>query len=136
MRKPENRRSENMRAVPNKNSTPEIVVRKALHRLGYRFRLHKKDIPGKPDIVLRKHNTCIFVHGCFWHRHHNCKRATTPKTNTEFWQEKFSKNVDRDRRTEQALTAMGWTVVIIWECETKNMDELLAQLTSVLPPPR
>ena len=126
------KRSAIMKAVGTENTGPEMTVRKALHRLGYRFRLHRKDLPGSPDIVLPKYKTVIFVHGCFWHRHKGCKKATTPKTNTEYWQAKFRQNVDRDKRNKRALEALGWRVVVVWQCEVptveKAMDTLIAKL--------
>jgi DNA mismatch endonuclease (patch repair protein) len=92
--------------------------------MGYRFRLHRKDLPGNPDIVLPKHRVCIFVHGCFWHRHPNCRRATTPESNKEFWVKKLAGNAERDRRNAMALTQAGWRVYVIWECETKDAPAL------------
>jgi len=109
-----------MSRVKGKNTKPEIAVRKWLHGQGFRFRLHRKDLPGKPDIALPKYKTVIFVHGCFWHRHHGCKRCITPSTNTEFWEEKFRKNVERDAKNREALETLGWKVIVIWECEIKN----------------
>lgn len=117
-------RSLNMAAVKGKNTTPEIRVRKILHKMGCRFRLHRKDLPGKPDIVLPKHHLCIFVHGCFWHQHPGCKRATIPESNREFWVTKFQETLKRDEWAEKKLLQQGWCVCIIWECETKN-EELL-----------
>ena len=108
-----------MAAVKSRDTTPEISIRKALHSLGYRFRLHRKDLPGKPDIVLPKHMTCIFVHGCFWHQHSGCKRATVPENNREFWKEKFVKNLRRDEEARKALKILGWKVLVVWECEIK-----------------
>lgn len=119
-----------MRAVGQKNTAPEMVVRRTLHALGLRFRLHRKDFPGTPDIVLPKYRTVVFVHGCFWHRHEGCRRATVPKTRTEFWVGKFEKNVERDRRNEALLVSAGWKVVTVWECETKHLDRLRAKLKS------
>ena len=113
-------RSQNMAAVKGKNTTPEIRVRRMLHKMGYRFRLHRKDLPGKPDIVLPRHRRCIFVNGCFWHQHPGCKRATIPEFNREFWVKKFQGTLERDERAENELIAQGWCVCIIWECETKN----------------
>lgn len=110
-------RSRNMAAVRSRNTKPELLVRKALHRLGYRFRLHRKDLPGNPDIVLPGYRLCIFVHGCFWHRHAGCKRATTPATNTEFWIEKFNRNAVRDEKAIRQLRDTGWRVEVIWTCE-------------------
>lgn len=115
-------RHRNMAAVKGKNTKPEIVVRKLLHKLGYRFRLHRKDLPGRPDIVLPKYKTVIFIHGCFWHRHPNCKYASTPSTNTEFWEKKLEENVRRDREDVDKLDKLGWRVITIWSCELKNRD--------------
>jgi|GEM_PF-522401 len=122
-------RSWNMSRIRSTDTKPEIAVRKLLHALGYRFRLHGKVnnrlyksglLPGKPDIVLAKYKTVIFVHGCFWHRHKGCKRATTPKTRTEFWEKKFAQNVKKDKRNLQILKALGWHVITIWECDILN----------------
>ena len=118
------KRSRNMSAIKSKNTKPEIAVRKLLHSLGYRFRLHSKDLPGSPDIVLPKYNTVIFVHGCFWHRHKNCKYASTPKTRKEFWEKKFKDNVKRDLEIQEKIRNIGWQSVIIWECELKNYEKL------------
>jgi DNA mismatch endonuclease (patch repair protein) len=120
-----------MGRIRGKNTTPEMVVRRAAHRLGLRFRIHLRDMPGTPDIVLRKHGLAIFVHGCFWHRHEGCRRCTTPKTRTEFWNEKFRKNVERDQRDADALRQLGWKVLIIWECQTKSPKALDALLIAV-----
>ena len=117
-------RSWNMSKIRSKDTSPEKAVRSLLHGMGYRFRLHRKDLPGKPDIVLPKYKTVIEVRGCFWHRHENCKETTTPKSNTAFWQEKFRKNVERDQLNEKKLKELGWRLVVIWECEVKNIDEL------------
>lgn len=121
-------RSALMGRIRGKNTTPEMVVRQAAHRLGLRFRIHRRDMPGTPDIVLRKHSLVIFVHGCFWHRHEGCRRCTMPKTRIDFWNQKFKKNVERDRRDEDALRKRGWNVLIIWECQTKNLTDLDALL--------
>ena len=117
-------RSKNMSAIKSKNTKPEIKVRKVLHSMGYRFRLHSKDLPGSPDIVLPKYKTVIFVHGCFWHRHDNCKYASTPKTRKEFWGEKFEANVKRDIKIQEKIKIMGWQSVVIWECEINNQSKL------------
>jgi len=109
-----------MSKVHGKNTKPEMAVRKCLHALGFRFRLHRKNLPGKPDIVLPKYKTVIFVHGCFWHRHPWCRKTTIPSTNTEFWEEKFLKNRERDAMNRKDLEALGWKVIAIWECETNN----------------
>jgi len=111
------KRSWNMSRIRCKDTKPEIAVRKMLHAAGFRFRLHVKGLPGKPDIVLPKWKTVIFVHGCFWHRHEGCKDATTPKTRTEWWLEKFAKNVANDLKKRSALEAAGWRVIVVWECE-------------------
>lgn len=110
-------RSERMSRIRSSNTSPEIALRKALHALGLRFRLHRKDLPGKPDIILPRYKTAVFVHGCFWHRHAGCKIATTPKSNTQFWVEKFDRNVARDNRSRALLEARGWKVIVVWECE-------------------
>ena len=122
------KRSWNMSRIPGKNTKPELMVRSLLHCNGYRFRLHKKKLHGKPDIVLPKFKTVIFVHGCFWHRHKGCSDATTPKTRTEFWNNKFEENIKRDKKNTQALQDAGWRVVIVWECETSNPDSLFKRL--------
>ena len=113
-------RSWNMSRIKSKDTSSEKIVRSLLHSMGYRFRLHKKDLPGKPDIVLPKYKTVIEVRGCFWHRHEGCKEATTPKTNTGFWQDKFRKNVERDRINKEKLAKLNWKVIVIWECEIKT----------------
>ena len=124
-------RSRIMRAVPRTDTKPEVRVRKFLHRLGYRFRLHVKSLPGTPDIVLPKHRTVIFVHGCFWHRHENCRFATTPKTRQDFWQEKFDQNMERDWSNVSELENLGWRIVTIWECETKDHEVLGEQILRI-----
>ncbi|WP_412462281.1 very short patch repair endonuclease [Pseudomonas sp. SC11] len=117
-----------MRAVRRAHTKPELLVRKAMHALGLRFRLHSKSLPGSPDIVLAKHHTVVFVHGCFWHRHPGCKYATTPKTRQEFWIPKFEGNVARDARKEAQLHELGWRVLVVWECETKDLAALSVRL--------
>lgn len=114
------KRSQIMRSVRGKNTTPEMKVRSALHRAGYRFRLHRKDLPGRPDIVLPALKAVVFVHGCFWHRHAACRAASSPSTRSDFWQDKFARNVERDRLAIDALTKAGWAVHLVWECETKG----------------
>jgi DNA mismatch endonuclease (patch repair protein) len=109
-----------MSLIRGKDTRPEMDVRKFLHGHGFRYVLHRKDLPGKPDIVLPKWKTVIFVNGCYWHRHENCKLATVPKTNTAFWEKKFSENVKRDSLNYQLLTENGWNVIIVWECEIRN----------------
>ena len=122
MHKVSEQRSRNMSAIKSKNTKPEIAVRKLLHSMGYRFRLHRKDLPGSPDIVLPKYKTVIFVHGCFWHRHENCKYASTPKIRQEFWEAKFRENINRDKLNQENLSSKGWKIIIVWECEIKDTD--------------
>ena len=124
MHKVSEQRSRNMSAIKSKNTKPEIKVRKILHSMGYRFRLHSKDLPGSPDIVLPKYKTVIFVHGCFWHRHENCKYASIPKTRTEFWENKFKENMKRDKVNQTNLFKLGWKIVIVWECQLKRINHL------------
>jgi len=124
-------RSRNMSAIKSKNTKPEIKVRKVLHSMGYRFRLHSKDLPGSPDIVLPKYKTVIFVHGCFWHRHENCKYASTPKTRKEFWNKKFTENKKRDSEIQEKIKILDWRSVVIWECETKNIENLRDKIIDV-----
>lgn len=123
-------RSRIMRAVRQKDTGPETIVRRILHGLGLRFRLHRKDLPGTPDIVLAKHKTVVFVHGCFWHRHRGCSKTTTPKTRKEFWKTKFDQNVERDLRIERALFDRGWNVLVIWGCETNDLIRLRKRLSN------
>ncbi|AJK45842.1 XorII very-short-patch-repair endonuclease [Burkholderia plantarii] len=110
-------RSERMSRIRGKNTKPELTLRKALHRLGFRYRLHGAGLPGKPDLVFRRYKTVVFVHGCFWHRHAGCSIATTPKSNTAFWLEKFEKTMARDKRVTTQLEEQGWRVLVVWECE-------------------
>ena len=109
-----------MSKVRAKDTGPELRVRSALHSLGYRFRLHRGDLPGRPDIVLPKHGLCIFVHGCFWHRHIGCKRATVPVNNATLWQNKFARTIERDDEAIRLLRQLQWRVAVVWECETKE----------------
>ena len=113
-------RSALMRGVRTKNTAPEIRIRRALHAKGFRFRLHRRDLPGTPDIVLPRFRTCIFVHGCFWHGHDDCPKASLPKTRKEFWAGKISRNRERDCETRAALEEAGWRVAVVWECRTKT----------------
>ena len=124
-------RSRNMSAIKSKNTKPEIAVRKVLHSMGYRFRLHGKDLPGSPDIVLPKYRTVIFVHGCFWHRHKDCKYATTPKTREEFWNNKFRSNVERDLEIQEKIKNLNWRSVVIWECEIKDIENLRGKIIDI-----
>jgi DNA mismatch endonuclease, patch repair protein len=113
------KRSALMSRIRGKNTGPEIAVRQLLHRLGYRYRLHAGDLPGRPDIVIRSRQAVIFVHGCFWHRH-TCGLAYVPKTRGEFWHNKFLQNTNRDRRTQRALKAAGWRILVVWECQAEG----------------
>ncbi len=116
------KRSAVMRAVKSADTKPEIAIRKALHALGYRYRLHVKNLPGKPDLIFPKHRAVIFVHGCFWHGH-SCKRGRrVPKTNTDYWLEKVARNKARDRKNTAALKKLGWRIITVWECEVKTLD--------------
>lgn len=117
-----------MARIGPRDTKPEMVVRRLLHAIGRRFRLHRRDLPGTPDIVLPASRKAIFVHGCFWHRHEGCAKATTPKTRAEFWQEKFDRNVARDARKEAELRAAGWDVTTVWECETRDLAALEIRL--------
>lgn len=126
------KRSWNMGRIKSTNTSPEIIVRKLLHKMGFRFRLHRKDLPGKPDIVLSKYKTVIEVRGCYWHRHSGCSDTTTPKSNTEFWVKKFHENVKRDKLNLEKITELGWDVIVVWQCETKNLDLLATKLNKKL----
>ncbi len=125
-------RSRNMAAIRSKDTKPEMLVRKMVHRMGYRFSLHRKDLPGKPDLTLSKHSKVIFVHGCYWHMH-KCKYGrVAPRTNAEFWRVKRESNVKRDKRHLAALRKAGWNTLVIWECQTKDPDRLEARLLKFL----
>lgn len=129
---PEQRRR-NMSQIRRKNTRPEKVLRSLLHRAGFRFRLHCKELPGSPDIVLPKYAAVVFVNGCFWHRHKDCRFSTVPATRTEFWLKKFADNVERDRQHANALRRGGWKVVVVWECELRKDAELvLRRVTKTL----
>jgi DNA mismatch endonuclease (patch repair protein) len=130
------RRSWNMSRIRGKNTTPEMVVRRALHGMGYRFRLHGRKLPGRPDVVLSKHKTVVLVHGCFWHRHRKCKNCTTPTNRRAWWLKKLEGNAARDRLHRRALSKLGWKVVVVWECETEKTGfpaRLEERLAGVLP---
>ena len=113
-----------MSRIKSSNTKPELTVRSILHRMGYRFRLHRKDLPGKPDIVLPKYKTVIFVHGCFWHRHEGCKYAYTPKSRIDFWERKFKANINRDLDVKKRLKELRWKVLVIWECEISDIENV------------
>lgn len=113
-------RHKSMASVHSKNTKPEILVRKYLWRMGFRYRLNNPRLPGHPDIVLRKYRTCIFVNGCFWHGHENCKYFKMPRTNIPFWEKKISRNKERDKEEQRKLAEMGWHVIVVWECQLKT----------------
>jgi len=118
------KRSEVMSRIRGTNTAPEIAVRSILHRLGFRFRLHSKNLIGRPDIVLHRWKTVVFVHGCFWHRHKNCRFAYTPKTRNTFWEAKFAANVARDKRVARELVREGWRVIVVWECRLSDPEHV------------
>lgn len=118
-------RSQNMAHIPSKNTKPEDMVRKYLFSHGFRYRKNVASLPGKPDIVLPKYKTVVFVNGCFWHGHEGCKWFVPPKTNTEFWNAKFKYNIERDKRNYSLLSEMGWKVLIVWECEIRHSDSIV-----------
>jgi DNA mismatch endonuclease (patch repair protein) len=126
------KRSEMMSRIRNRDTRPELAVRSLLHRMGYRFRLHRRDLPGRPDMILPKRQIAIFVHGCFWHRHRGCKLAHMPKTQKRFWRKKFESNVKRDRRVKRELRKLGWQVVVVWECEAGTEGRLRTRLVREL----
>ena len=130
-------RSRMMSGIKGKNTKPELIVRSFLHSQGYRFRLHRKDLPGKPDIVLPRLKVCVFVHGCFWHRHPGCRYAVMPKSRVDFWTTKLEGNVERDHRAAEQLGELGWKVLVVWECELRTpeiaMSALLKKLRSFDP---
>lgn len=117
-----------MSRIRSRDTRPEKLVRSILHRMGYRFRLHRRDLPGSPDIVMHKYRVIVLVHGCYWHRHPDCRYASTPKTNSDFWESKFQRTVERDRQQQDQLRRLGWNVIIVWECEIKDVQALAARL--------
>lgn len=121
-----------MKRVRSKDTEPELRVRQALHRQGFRFRLHRKDLPGSPDIVLPRYKTAIFVHGCFWHGH-TCSKGKPPESNKDFWNDKISKNKQRDHRNSLELAKIGWNVIILWECEVYDSNQLSENLLKFIP---
>lgn len=128
----ESQRSKIMARIPGKNTKPELIVRKLVHALGFRFRLHRRDLPGTPDLVLPRHRKVILVHGCFWHHHADCRYAYTPKTRTEFWLAKFARNIANDDRALRLLTERGWDILTIWECEVRDPDMLAQRVQEFL----
>ncbi|MEO5720957.1 MAG: DNA mismatch endonuclease Vsr [Chthoniobacterales bacterium] len=127
------RRSWNMARIRSRDTKPEMSVRSMLHRLGYRFRLHRRELPGRPDVVLSSRKCVVLVHGCFWHQHRGCVDCSRPGTNSEYWTAKLKGNVARDRRNIGALRRDGWTVITVWECETRNLDTLSARMKEKIP---
>ena len=124
-------RSRIMAGIGGSNTRPELRLRKALHALGYRYRLHVRNLAGKPDIVLARHRAAIFVHGCFWHRHEGCRYTTSPATRPDFWQQKFQSNVERDKRNVASLRDIGWRVAVVWECSLRTSSDLAAAVEDV-----
>jgi DNA mismatch endonuclease (patch repair protein) len=113
-----------MAAVRGKDTGPEMVIRRYLHQKGFRFRLHVKDLPGRPDLVFPKHKVVLFVHGCFWHRHPDCRYSTTPEKNADFWKNKFETNIARDRVNVEKLRGAGWRVIIVWACSVRTLNQI------------
>jgi DNA mismatch endonuclease, patch repair protein len=128
------KRSEIMSRIGGKDTAPELRVRRLLHALGFRFRLHRTDLPGKPDVVLPRHRKVVLIHGCFWHCHPGCPRAALPTTNVEFWQKKIGGNQARDRRVRRELREAGWDVLVLWQCQLKSLDVLTRRLLRFLRP--
>lgn len=128
------RRSWNMARIHSNDTRPEIQVRSILHRMGYRFRLHNQRLPGKPDIVLARHRIVIFVHGCFWHQHKNCRRANMPKSNQAYWKAKLQRNLRRDATNLRVLRSLGWRPIVVWECELRDPSRLRRRMGRLLPP--
>jgi DNA mismatch endonuclease (patch repair protein) len=126
------RRSENMRRIRSRDTAPELLVRRSAHRLGYRFRLHRRDLPGKPDLLFPRLRKAVFVHGCFWHQHADCREGRVPGTNRSYWGPKLARTVERDRLAVEALRSSGWDVLTIWECETGDPSGLSARLAQFL----
>lgn len=128
----EEKRSWNMSRIQGKNTKPEITVRSMLFKMGYRFRIHRRDLPGSPDIVLSRLRTAIFVHGCFWHRHIGCQFAYSPKSRVHFWEKKFKENIRRDCLNIEQLSELGWRVFVIWECETRDLIKLSRKIRQLM----
>ena len=128
-------RSALMAKVHGKNTAPELFVRQTAHSLGYRFRIHREDLPGCPDMVFPSRRKVIFIHGCFWHRHRGCKRASVPQARQEYWLKKFASNVARDKRNVTALIEAGWEVLVLWECRLRDRDRLVRDLRAFLETP-
>jgi len=125
-------RSRIMSSVKQRHTKPEMIVRSLLHQLGFRFRLHRKDLPGSPDIVLPKFRTAIFVHGCFWHQHKNCSKSRRPSSNQNYWNTKLDENISRDKRKEKELSKLGWRIATVWQCEIRDLETLTKKLKKLL----
>lgn len=125
-------RSENMRRIRSKDTEPELAVRRLVYAMGYRYRLHRKDIPGKPDLAFLGRRKVIFIHGCFWHQHSGCREGRPPKSNTDYWLPKLRRNQERDRLALAQLAASGWEPLVIWECETKDSSALAIKIDEFL----
>lgn len=121
-----------MSRVKGRDTKPEILVRSFVHRMGFRFRIHRRDMPGNPDIVLPQHNKVIFMHGCFWHGHKRCPRSKRPATNEGFWNKKLDRNIERDKRFRRKLRSMGWKALVVWQCETRKPEKLIGKLERFL----
>ena len=128
-------RSRNMQAIKAKNTKPEIAVRRIAHSLGYRYQLHRRDLPGSPDLVFPSSRRIIFVHGCFWHCHKSCSRAYVPQSNMDYWLPKLARNVQRDKEAVRTLKASGWQILVIWECSTGDTDRLQRKIEQFLNVP-
>jgi len=126
------KRSWIMSRVKGRDTKPEMLVRSFVHRMGFRFRVHRRDLPGNPDIVLPRHGKLIFVHGCFWHGHKQCPRSKRPATNKNFWDKKLDANIKRDKHIQNELRRMGWKLLVLWQCETHNPEKLLRKLERFL----
>jgi DNA mismatch endonuclease, patch repair protein len=129
------RRSANMSRIRSKDTGPEMIVRRVLHRLGYRFRLHARELPGKPDIVFRRRRKAIQVYGCFWHRHAGCQDCSVPRSRQEYWLPKFAATVVRDERTIAELRTLGWEILVVWDCETRDLADIEMRLVGFLGAP-
>lgn len=127
-------RTERMRSIRSRNTKPEILVRRVVHAMGYRYRLHRRDLPGTPDLAFPARRKAIYVHGCFWHQHPDpgCRLARRPKRNLEYWSPKFRRNVERDSENFAALASLGWQALVVWECETRDLDALASRLRAFL----
>lgn len=126
------KRREIMSRIHSKDTKPELLIRSELHKLGFRFRLHNKNLPGSPDIVLNKFRTVIFINGCFWHGHKNCKYSSLPKTNSQFWKEKILKNIERDKIAKKQLRSQGWHIITVWTCQLRNSIKVNTAINKIV----